>query len=86
MREDGATEDEIERRIDELLDQDRAEGEDSSEERYLLEALSKLQKSYNQAAKPYVDRLIAIRSIRMPKMTITLELAKSLGLTQGDLK
>lgn len=39
----------------------------NDEEMYLLQTIYDLKKSYEQAAKPYVDRLVAIRSMQQPK-------------------
>jgi hypothetical protein len=39
---------------------------DAAEERYLRETLAMLQESYAKAAKPYIDRLVAISSMRQP--------------------
>ena len=38
--------------------------------------LSDLRKSYEQAAKPYIDRLVAIKSVRQPSITLTLDQAR----------
>ena len=54
----------------EQLRQHRLDAE-SAEERYLLAAIADLQESYRKAAKPFVDRLIAIRSMRMPVMVVS---------------
>ncbi len=53
---------------------------DDSEERYLRETLAMLQESYAKAAKPYIDRLVAIRSLRTPQMFMTVEQAQELGI------
>jgi len=47
------------------------EGGSTAEERYLLAAIADLQASYHKAAKPYVDRLIAIRNMRAPVMIVS---------------
>jgi len=47
------------------------EGGPTAEERYLLAAIADLQESYRKAAQPYVDRLIAIRRMRMPVMIVS---------------
>jgi len=36
------------------------------EERHLLDILAQIRRAHEEAAKPYVDRLIAIRSLRPP--------------------
>jgi len=38
-----------------------------SEEQYLIEQIEWLQRSYEKAAKPLVDRLIYLRTIELPK-------------------
>ena len=38
-----------------------------SEEQYLIEQIELLQRSYERAAKPFVDRLIYLRTIELPK-------------------
>jgi hypothetical protein len=47
------------------------EGGPTAEERYLLAAIADLQVTYRKAAQPYVDRLIAIRNMRMPAMIVS---------------
>lgn len=48
-----------------------------TEERYLLERLAELRKSHELAAKPYIDRLVAIRSMQTtPSITLTLDQAR----------
>ncbi len=52
-----------------------------AEERYLQETLAALQESYAKAAKPYLDRLVAIQMMRPPEpMLVTVEQARALGL------
>ena len=52
-----------------------------TEERYLRETLAMLQEDYGKAAKPYIDRLVAIHAMRPPApMVVTLEQARMLGL------
>lgn len=52
-----------------------------SEERYLLEVLAMLRENYAKSAKPYIDRLVAIRSMQQPSpMIVTHEQAQALGL------
>lgn len=54
------------------------------EEELLIEHIQQLQEAYNRAAKPFVDRLVALRSLRpMPSMLVTYEQAQALGLV-GD--
>lgn len=53
---------------------------DEAEERYLRETLAMLQESYAKAAKPYIDRLAALHSRRVPKIVVTVEQAQALGL------
>ncbi len=48
-----------------------------AEERYLLDRLAELRKDYELAAKPYIDRLVAIRSMQTtPSITLTLDQAR----------
>jgi len=61
------------------------------EERYLREHIAMLQESYAKAAKPYIDRLVAINAMRRPApMIVTVAQAQALGLmpanggVQGD--
>lgn len=52
-----------------------------TEERYLREILAELQESYSKAAKPYIDRLIAIECMKpMPPLIVTLEQANAMGI------
>lgn len=46
---------------------------DNPEEQYLMDALRILREDYAKAAKPYVDRLVAIRSMRIEPMYIPIE-------------
>ena len=57
---------------------------DAAEERYLRETLAMLQESYAKAAKPYIDRLVALRSRSVPQMLVTVEQAQSLGLLPAN--
>ena len=50
------------------------EPKESDEERYLLRVLADLQRRYSEAAKPFVDRLVRLRAMRMPKYQIPLSL------------
>ena len=54
----------------------------NEQERQLLEMIAFLQKEYAKAAKPYVDRLVAIRQRRInPRMMIvTAEQWQSLSI------
>ncbi len=50
---------------------------EDSEERYLYDRLADLRRSYELAAKPYIERLVAIRSMRpAPSITLTLDQAR----------
>jgi hypothetical protein len=52
-----------------------------AEERYHLERIHDLRLQYEAAIKPYVDRLVYLRSIRpQPPIFITLEQAKAAGI------
>ena len=54
-------------------------------EGYLQETLARLQESYEKDAKPFIDRLVAIHSMRKPNpIIITLEQARALGLLQDS--
>ena len=58
---------------------------DAAEERYLRETIAMLQESYAKAAKPYIDRLVAIRATRPPApMMVTIEQAQALGLMPAN--
>jgi len=52
---------------------------DDAEERYIHETLAILRQSYEKEAKPYIDRLVAIRSARTPRMLVTVEKAEAMG-------
>ena len=54
---------------------------DDAEERYLHETLAMLQESYAKAAKPYIDRLVAIRRLKPLQMVVTREQAEAMGFT-----
>ena len=50
---------------------------EDAEERYLYERLAYLRRGYELAAKPYIDRLVAIRSTRpSPSITLTIDQAR----------
>ena len=38
-----------------------------TEEQYLIEQIRLIQQQYEKAAKPFVDRLIYLRSIELPR-------------------
>ena len=59
---------------------------DAAEERYLRETLAMLQESYAKAAKPYIDRLVALHSRSVPQMVVTLEQAQALGLMPANVE
>lgn len=56
------------------------------EEEHLLQMLGILEREYRKQAQPYVDRLVAIRTMRaeMQPMTITRDLALELGLIEQE--
>ena len=58
---------------------------ESDEECYLYERLSDLRRSYELAAKPYIERLVQIRSLRpAPSITLTLDQAREfIDFTMG---
>ncbi len=60
------------------------ECEDDDHERKLLEIIASIQKDYEKAAKPYVDRLIAIRQRRIPQMIVPLEKAQALSISPAQ--
>lgn len=50
------------------------------QERYLLDMLHAIRESHEKAAKPYLERLLEIRSMRIPKQTVVTEyLARQMG-------
>lgn len=58
---------------------------EDTEERYLRETLAMLHESYAKAAKPYIDRLVAINAMRPPApMIVTVEQAQALGLMPSN--
>jgi hypothetical protein len=57
---------------------------DAAEERYLHETLAMLQESYANAAKPYMDRLVALHSRSLPQMLVKVEQAQALGLLPAN--
>lgn len=51
------------------------------EECYMLERIRELRLQYEAAIKPYVDRLVYLRSIRpQPPISIALEQAEAAGI------
>lgn len=51
------------------------------EERFLIGKIQRIQEEAQRTAKPYVDRLVHLRSLRpMPPMIITAEQARAFGL------
>ena len=52
-----------------------------SEEQYLIEQIELLQRSYEKAAKPFIDRLIYLRSIELKPIFIPKEAAH--GIKEG---
>jgi hypothetical protein len=59
-----------------------SEGEYTTEERHLVKKLASLQESYAMEAKPFIDRLVSIRSMcPTPQMMVTLEQAREFGFT-----
>lgn len=57
----------------------------AAEERYLRETLAMLQESYAKAAKPYMDRLVALHSRSLPQMLVPVEQAQALGLMPANV-
>ena len=49
---------------------------ENAEERYCYQMLAELRKSYERDAKPYIDRLVAIKSMQAPSITLTLDQAR----------
>ena len=50
--------------------------QENAEERYCLQALANLRKSYETAAQKYIDRLVRIRSLQTPApIVLTLDQA-----------
>lgn len=47
---------------------------EDAEERHCYQMLAELRKSYERDAQPYIDRLVAIKSMRpAPSITLTLD-------------
>ena len=50
-------------------------------ERFLVGEIDRIQEQYQRAIKPYVDRLVQLRSLRpMPPIIIPIEQARALGI------
>ena len=43
------------------------------QERYLLDMLHAIRESHDKAAKPYLESLLEIRSMRIPKQIVVTE-------------
>lgn len=53
------------------------------EERFLVEQIKAIQEAYQKAAKPYVDQLVRIRSMRAPnRVYVTREQYEAMGCPQ----
>lgn len=63
----------------------REEPEENAEEQYCHLMLSELRKSYELAAKPYIDRLVKIKSLRMPVIRLSLDQAQELQIGDTQL-
>lgn len=49
---------------------------EDAEESYCYQALAELRRSYDAAAKPYIDRLVQIKSMKpAPRIVLTLDQA-----------
>ena len=59
-----------------------------SEEQYCYQTLADLRRSYERNAKPYIDRLVAIRAIQPPApVALTLDQAREfIDITMGTDK
>lgn len=53
----------------------------SEAERHALDALAMLKIQYEKAAQPYIDMLAMIRGSRPPRIIVSAEQARDLGLT-----
>jgi hypothetical protein len=51
-----------------------------NEERFLLETIHLIKQEFDKAAKPYVDRLCVIRSMRQTQFTISVNQAIAAGV------
>ena len=50
---------------------------EDAEERYCYQMLAELRKSYERDAKPYIDRLVALKSMQTPApIVLTLDQAR----------
>lgn len=57
----------------------------SAEERWTLETLRALNDAHQKACKPYLDRLVYLRSIQpAPRVLLTLEQAMAAGLIRAE--
>ena len=55
--------------------------EPSAEEVYLYEQIDALRRSYENAIKPYINRLVVIQQMKAPApMFVSVEQAQALGL------
>jgi hypothetical protein len=65
-----------------VIPQDDREAKYIEEEKYLFEMLRMLQESYAKAAQPYIDRLVTLKTLRIPCMVLpwTPELAHKLDI------
>jgi hypothetical protein len=52
----------------------------TDEEQYLHETLDWIREDYARAAKPYIDRLIFLKSLKPTQYVITEEQAKIMGI------
>jgi hypothetical protein len=54
--------------------------EETPEERYLMECISRLHLEHEAALKPYIDRLVAIKILQSPPpILVSIEQAKALA-------
>lgn len=59
--------------------------QDTAEERYLLQALFDLRCAFDRDAKPYLDRLIAIRSMqRHEPLVVTMDQWREFMKAKGE--
>lgn len=62
------------------------ESDDSEKEQYLIRMLNYLQEQHNKAAKPYIEKLVALRSMQTSfRMEMSIEEANKLGFVISDL-
>ena len=50
-----------------------------TEQDYLHQQLSSLRESYNQAAKPIIDRLVYLKNLERPSIVVPMALAIELA-------